>query len=113
MESQDKKILKKMYKQFVENADTFVNFKKIGKILKLPKEKLHKSVDRLIFHKLCIFRNDELVELTEKGMKEGKQLNVKFYKRINWIGSISYIAVFLLGLFTEEIKNLLLSIFEK
>ena len=113
MEKLDKKILKKMYNQFTKNADLYVNFREIGKQLKLPTEKLNKSVDRLIYQRLCIFRNNELVELTQKGIEEGKKLNIKFYKKINWLGIASYIIVFLLGLFAEEIKNLILKLFEK
>ena len=113
MEKLDKKVLKKMYKQFIENATLYVNFKKIGAKLNVPKEKLNKSVDRLIFQELCIFRNDEIVELTQKGIETSKKVSKQFYKKINWLGIVSYIIVFLLGLFTNEIKDLILKLFEK
>jgi hypothetical protein len=109
----DKKVLKTIYKQFLKTRQNYqLKTKSIAHELKKDIEEIHKSVDILIGMKYVKIEGRAegtcYISLTDEGMKESRSFSKPFYEKLDWLKILGWIIAFLLGLFADEIKDLII-----
>jgi hypothetical protein len=123
MQKIDHKIIVKSYEYFSKNAQLFIRPQSLKHDLKIDEKTLNKAIERLGKIGHLEFNNNASsgspYQLSEKGITYAQQNTKSFFEKFctnrivkRIFGSISFIVVYFLGLYTDEIKSLINKLFE-